>query len=235
MIDARKLARIRRRIVGKYLRALGYELSGKEYQAKIGNQLHYILYTQSNPRLGFDVTIALHFDFLPPFRFFLPPYRFASSIEMCSELCAFQRLVRNSDGGQYHEYGETEAVASETLLGTARRAAAGLAEIGARCGDGQRLLELIPPEMLADDLATFRRLLEAPSFDEQNSLSREMRIRQIFPEWFPLVAPTAILLGYLAKHFGPLGRVADYVAIAKSAGLNDLHAPYLEELNIRAH
>jgi hypothetical protein len=36
MIDSRKLARIRSRVVGGYLSKLGYAASGKEYLAKLG-------------------------------------------------------------------------------------------------------------------------------------------------------------------------------------------------------
>ena len=36
MIDSRKLARIRSRVVGGYLSKLGYAASGKEYLAKVG-------------------------------------------------------------------------------------------------------------------------------------------------------------------------------------------------------
>jgi hypothetical protein len=114
-------------------------------------------------------------------------------------------------------------------------AAEGLAELASICGDGRRLLELISPEALENDLAVFHRLLQATTFKEQDRLSNGMQIRRLLPGWYPLVAPTAILLGYLARHFGRLNRVVSYVAVAKSAGLNDLHLPYIEELTIRIH
>jgi len=46
-------------------------------------------------------------------------------------------------GASTMKYGETEAAAAEMLRDIAVRAATGLDEIGAVCGDGRRLLELI--------------------------------------------------------------------------------------------
>ena len=72
MIDSRKLARIRNRVVGGYLSKLGYSTSGKEYLAKVGPQLRYVSFSAAKFRKAFDVSIALHFDFLPPFEFVWP-------------------------------------------------------------------------------------------------------------------------------------------------------------------
>src|SRR5262245_46289717 len=188
MIDARQPARIRRRVVGGYLRELGYELSNKEYVAKVGPHLRYISFCQANYRLGFDVSIALRFDFLPSFSFAVWPGA-PVPIEMCSALCAFQRLVRTRDGRQYYEYGKTEAAAEEMLHDIAVRAAAGLDEIGSICGDGRNLLGLISPQILRDDLHVFKDLLDAGTIEEQARLSKCMRIRQLLPEWYPHVTP----------------------------------------------
>jgi hypothetical protein len=144
MIDSRKLARIRRRVVGSYLSDEGYAVSGKEYFAKVGHQLRYVRFCAAKYGKAFEVHITLHFDFLPPFEFAVWPGAPIPS-EMCSELCAFQRLVRNDAGGQYYKYAETEDAAAAMLHDIAVKAAAGLDEVGAICGDGQRLIELIPP------------------------------------------------------------------------------------------
>lgn len=169
MIDSRKLARIRRRVVGGYLHGLGYEPSTREYLAKVGPQLRYVSFGRGYSK-NFDVSIALHFDFLPPFAFAVWPGAPVPA-EMCSELCAFQRLVRSRSGSQYYEYGETEAAAAEMLGDIAVRVAAGLDEIGSTCGDGRRLIELISPKRLADDLDVFRSLLLAPQ-SRNNLVSR---------------------------------------------------------------
>src|SRR5215470_1008709 len=119
MIDSRKLARIRSRVVGGYLSKLGYSTSGKEYLAKVGPQLRYVSFSAAKYGKAFDVSIALHFDFLPSFKFTIRcrmlPLSFSFPGEMCSQFCAFERLVRSHDGRQYYEYGETEAAASEIL------------------------------------------------------------------------------------------------------------------------
>ena len=230
MIDARKLARIRHRVAGDYLSGLGYELSNKDYFAKIGPQLRYVSFGRGNYRLGFDVSVALHFDFLPPFDFAVWPGARVPA-EMCSERCAFSRLVRNHKGGQYYKYGETEAEAAEVLRDIAQRAATGLHEIGATCGDGQGLLAVVSPRVLADDLDVFRRLLRAPTIEEQSRLSDGMRIRQLLPEWYPHIAPTAILLGYLARQYRRNDLVPAYVAVARDAGLKREHMPYVEDLH----
>jgi hypothetical protein len=149
---------------------------------------------------------------------------------MCSELCAFQRLVRNN-GSQYYEYGEAkEEEAAEMLRDIAERVARGLDEIGGVCGDGQRLLELISPRVLADDLAIFKRLLKAGSIEEQSRLSDSMQIRQLMPEWYPHIADTGILLGYLASRYGRLDLIPAYVAVAKGGRLEHGHLAYIEEL-----
>jgi hypothetical protein len=67
MIDSRKLARVRRRVVGGYLSELGYSVSGKEYLAKVGPHLRYVSFSAAKYGKAFDVSIALHFEFLPPF------------------------------------------------------------------------------------------------------------------------------------------------------------------------
>ena len=113
MIDSKKLARIRRRVVGGYLHGLGIEPSKREYLAKVGPQLRYVSFGRGYSK-NFDVSIALHFDFLPPFALAVWPGAPVPA-EMCSELCAFQRLVRSHSGSQYYEYGETEAAAAEML------------------------------------------------------------------------------------------------------------------------
>jgi hypothetical protein len=232
MIDARKLARIRRRVAGGYLHGLGYEPSNKEYLANFGPQLRYVSFGRGDYRLGFDVSIALHFDFLPPFDFAV--WRGAPvPAEMCSERCAFNRLVRNHNGGQYYKYGATEAEAAELLGDIAQRAAAGLDEIGSTCGDGQRLLELVSPQELADDLDVFRSPLRAPTIEEQSRLSDSMQIRRLLPEWYPHVADTAILLGYLARHYGRHDLIPAYVEVAQEAGLEQKHVPYVKDLQRR--
>lgn len=232
MIDSKKLARIRNRVVGGYLSKLGYAASGKEYLAKVGPQLRYVSFSAAKYGKAFDVSIALHFDFLPPFKFAVWPGARIPG-EMCSELCAFQRLVRSHDGRQYYEYGETEAAASEMLRDIAVRAATGLDEIGAVCGDGRRLLELISPQVLAVDLTVFKRLLEAPTIEEQTRLSARMRIRQLLPEWYPHITPTAILLCYLAHHHARSDLIPGYLAVAPEDSIKADEAPYFEDLRRR--
>lgn len=231
MIDSRKLARIRSRVVGGYLSKLGYAASGKEYLAKVGPQLRYVSFSAAKYGKAFDVSIALHFDFLPPFKFVWPGARIPG--EMCSQLCAFQRLVRSHDGRQYYEYGETEAAAAEMLRDIAVRAATGLDEIGAVCGDGRRLLELISPQVLAVDLTVFKRLLKAPTIEQQDRLSASMRIRQLLPEWDPHITPTAILLGYLAHHYTRSDLIPEYLAVATEHRIKADEAPYFEDLRRR--
>ena len=68
MIDSRKLARIRRRVVGSYLSDKEYAVSGKEYFAKVGQQLRYVRFCAAKYGKAFEVHITLHFDFLPPLR-----------------------------------------------------------------------------------------------------------------------------------------------------------------------
>jgi hypothetical protein len=233
MIDSRKLARIRRRVVGSYLSEKGYAVSGKEYFAKVGHQLRYVRFCAAKYGKGFDVHIALHFDFLPPFEFAVWPGAPMPS-EMCSELCAFQRLMRNNAGGQHYEYARTEAEAAAMLNDIAVKAAAGLDELGAICGNGQRLMELIPPQVLWADLAIFERLLQASTIEEQNRLSASMRIRQLVPEeWSLHVTPTLILLGYLARYYQRADLIPAYLKIAPMDRLNAKEAPYIEDLRRR--
>jgi hypothetical protein len=152
---------------------------------------------------------------------------------MSSQLCAFQRLVRSHGGRQYYEYGETEAAAAQMLGDIAVRAAKGLDEIGAVCGDGQRLVELISPQVLAADLSVFKRLLAAPTIQEQDRLSASMRIRQLLPKWHPHVTPTAILLGYLAREYGRSDLIHAYLAVAPENWVKAREAPYFEDLRRR--
>ena len=94
-----------------HLHGLGYEPSKKEYRAKVGLQLRYVSFDVAKYGKAFDVSIALHFDFLPPFDFPVWPGARIPA-EMCGQLCAFQRLVRSHSGSQYYECGETEAAAA---------------------------------------------------------------------------------------------------------------------------
>jgi hypothetical protein len=233
MIDSRKLARIRRRVVGSYLSDKEYAVSGKEYFAKVGQQLRYVRFCAAKYGKAFDVHIALHFDFLPPFEFAVWPGAPIPS-DMCSERCAFQRLVRNNAGGQYYKYAETEDAAAAMLHDIAVKAAAGLDEVGAICGDGQRLIELIPPEVLWADLAIFERLLQASTIEEQIRLSASMRIRQLVPkEWYLHITPTLILLGYLARYYRRADLISAYLKIAPMDRVNAKEALYIEDLRRR--
>jgi hypothetical protein len=140
--------------------------------------------------------------------------------------------VRN-DGRQYYEYAETEAAAADMLRDIAVRAATGLDEIGRFCGDGQRLLELISPQALAADLAVFKRLRRAPTIEGQARLSDSMRIRQLLPEWRPHVISTAILLGYLARHYGRCDLIPAYLAVAPTDWIEARQASYFDDLRRR--
>ena len=238
MINSKKLARIRRRVVGSYLSEKGYAVSGKEYFAKVGHQLRYVRFSAAKYGKAFDVNIALHFDFLPPFEFAVWPGAPIPS-EMCSELCAFQRLVRNNAEGQYHKYAETEAEAEAMLHDIAVKAAAGLDEIGAICGDGQRLMELITPEVFWADLAIFERLLRADTIEEQNRLSISMRIRQLVPhEWHLHITPTLILLGYLARYHRRADLIPAYLKLAPKDQVrregSALHRRFTQALDVMA-
>jgi hypothetical protein len=102
VIDSKKHARIRSRVVGGYLSQLGYVGSGKEYSAKVGPQLRHVSFSPAKYGKAFDIGIALHFDFLPLRARCLA--RRADSGEMCSQLCAFQRLVRSHGGRQHSAY-----------------------------------------------------------------------------------------------------------------------------------
>jgi hypothetical protein len=238
MIDARKLASLRRKAANGPLHDAGYRPSRSQYLAKVGCQLRYInlgpsvtIGWQKEQRRVFEASIALHFDFLPPFAFGVWP---GAPIphEMCAELCAFKRLVRNHSGGQYYEYGHlAESEAIDLLRDVSARAVSGLEEIGLACGgNGQQLLGLISPQVLADDLEVFRRLLRASTIEEQDGLSDSMQIRQLLPGWHPHVAPTAILLAYVARRYARPELVPAYIAVARRAGLEQLHMPYIHDL-----
>lgn len=227
MINTAQFARVRRRVVGGCLSKLGYTASGKEYTANFGLHLRYVTFSTAFGK-WFDVSIALHFEFLPPFKFAVW-YGARIPSEMCGQLSSFQRLVRN-DGKQYYDFPETETAAADLLQDVAIRAAKGLDEIAAICGDGQRLLELISPQVLAADLAVFRQLRQAPTMEEQHRLSSSMRIRQLFPEWHPHIVPTAILLGYLARHYGHRDLIPAYIAVAPTDLIEAREAPYLDDL-----
>lgn len=232
MINTTQFARIRRRIVGSCLSKLGYAALGKEYSAKFGPQLRYVTFSTAFGK-WFEVSIALHFEFLPPFDFAVWPGARVPS-KMCSELCAFQRHVRN-DGKQYYHFPETEIAAADLLKDVAIQAAMKLDEVGATCGDGQRLLELISPQVLATDLAVFRQLRKAQTIEEQRRLSDSMRIRQLLPEWCPHIVPTAILMGYLASHFGHTDLIPAYISVAPNDLIEPKQAPYLEDLRGRVN
>ena len=157
------------------------------------------------------------------------------SISPCtSTSCPPSSLVRNNAGGQYYKYAETEDAAAAMLHDIAVKAAAGLDEVGAICGDGQRLIELIPPEVLWADLAIFERLLQASTIEEQIRLSASMRIRQLVPEeWYLHITPTLILLGYLARYYRRADLISAYLKIAPMDRVNAKEALYIEDLRRR--
>jgi hypothetical protein len=66
MIDSRKLARIRSRVVGGYLSKLGYAATGKEYLAKLGPQLRYVSFSPAKTARPLS-------QYRPALRFFFRP------------------------------------------------------------------------------------------------------------------------------------------------------------------
>jgi hypothetical protein len=58
MLDSRKIARIRHRVVGNYLSEKGYAVSGKEYFAEVGHQLRYVRFCAAKYGKAFDACLS---------------------------------------------------------------------------------------------------------------------------------------------------------------------------------
>jgi hypothetical protein len=71
----------------------------------------------------------------------------------------------------------------------------------------------------------FKRLCEAPTIEQQDRLSASMVIRQLLPEWYPHIIPTAILLGYLAHHYGRSELIPPYLAVTSGEWIETHEAP----------
>lgn len=230
MIDPRKLSTIRKRVMKSRLEPLGFELVKSQWVSSRNAQLLFVSFEPEKYGNGFDVQVGLHLDYLPPFAFQAWPGAAVPS-GMRREVCAFQRLVRTRQGQQYYEYGETEAEAEEMLSDIADRIVMVFDTIGKTVGDGKPLLESIRPDLLANDLQTFKTIFSANSVAEQAIISDSMRIRQLFPDWFPHITPMAILMAYIARHFSEDALAKQYLDVAKASGLEKKHLPYWETLS----
>jgi hypothetical protein len=62
-----------------------------------------------------------------------------------------------------------------------------------------------------------------------------MRIRQLLPEWHPHITPTAILLSYLARHYGRSDLITAYLAVPPKDWIKAREAPYIEDLRMLLH
>ncbi len=208
---------------------LGFELVKSEYVRKRDAQLMFVTFSAEKYGHGFDVNVALHFDYLPPFTFQSWPGA-PIPTDMGSELCAFQRLIRGAKGNQYYEYGKTEADAEKMVSKIADRIELALDAIGETVGDGRPLLNVITPDVLVRDFQTFTEMFSAESIEEQDRISDSMQIRQLFPDWNPHVVPTAILMAYIARHFSQDALAARYVDVAHASRPEHHHLSYLDAL-----
>jgi hypothetical protein len=235
MIDGKQFASVRKRVLREQLVERGFTQVNSEYVENGNGQLRFVRLAAQKHGHGFDVQISLHLDFLPSFSFMVWPGAPIPKA-MCSELSAFNCLIRSPTGAQYYEYGASVEDAERILVEVVGRALERLGQFGELVGDGVPLIKLITPEVLTTDLQLFAELRNARTIEEQNEFSGRMAIRQLIPDWTPHVAPTAIILAFIARHYGFTGLTRQYVDVAKLSDqkffMTSRHKPYIEEIDV---
>jgi hypothetical protein len=228
MIHSRHFAAARKRVLKATMGPHGFRAEGSELVCRIGPTIQYVAFGAVKFGHGFDVRLAVHWDYLPPFAFRNWPGA-PMPKQMCHWLAAFQSLLRREDGSQHYEYGESVAEAEAIVEAIARRAKARLDDFSRRAGDGRPLLELLAPDVLADDLSKFD-TIDWSVTRRAMKIVEGLEVSRRLPEWWHLIPSTAAVMAHIAKHFGRNDLVTAYVAISRTRSNDDRHLATLADL-----
>jgi hypothetical protein len=226
MIDAAAFRRIRRRVMKNVAPEFSERKSFYTRQTK-DSQLHCIEFASGKWGNEFSVDIGIHFEHLPSFEAFGDT---PNPEHPEPDTCCFKRRWRNSAKEQLFPYGDSNDDAERLITTIVDECLNTFDEFNAAWGNGESLLEKLPPDTLASDAAIFKQLMDCPDLEERDRISDTMAIRTLFPGWLPHVSPMCVMLAYFASEFRDSQGVSDYIAITSAPGQGHIMLPRAQSL-----
>jgi hypothetical protein len=226
MMDASAFRRIRRRVM-KRVAPDFCERKAVYIRETAKGQLHCIEFAPGRFGNEFSVDMGVHFSGLPSFEAFGHKPK-AQHPE--PDTCCLQRRWRDSANQQLLPYGDSNDDAERLITTIVVDCLRLLDTFNSTWGNGEALLDQLPPSTLVADAAIFKRLLDCADLQERERLSGSMTIRSLLPGWFPHVSPMSIMLAYFAKEFRESDGVCDYLAITAAPGQGHIMAPRARSL-----
>lgn len=221
MIDAPKFRRIRRRMMKDI--APDFSESKNVYTRQTENsQLHCIEFATGKWGNEFCVDIGIHFTYLPSFEVFSP---LKKPQHPQPETCCLKRRWRNGNNEQLFPYGNSDDDAEQLITQIVTDCIHTFDEFDSAWGNGEALLDQLPAKTLAVDAKTFKRMLDCPDLEQRGRISDSMKIRSMFPGWFPHVSPMCMMLAFIAREFRDSRGVTDYIAITSAPGQGHIMLP----------
>ncbi|MFN9291882.1 MAG: hypothetical protein ACK6EB_27720 [Planctomyces sp.] len=226
MIDATAFRRVRRRV----MKSVAPQFSERKciYTVETEqSQLHCIEFASGKWGNEFSVDIGIHFRHLPSFEAF-------GHMPRCQhpepDTCCLKLRWRNSANEQIFSYGDSNDDAEELIQTIVADCLATFDEFNSTWGNGEPLLERLPPQALAADAAIFKQLMDCPDLKERDRISDTMAIRRLLPGWLPHVSPMCVMLAYFAKEFHDSQGVSEYLAITTAPGQGHIMLPRAQSL-----
>ena len=221
MINAAAFRRIRRRV----MKNVAPEFSERKTiytHETVERQLHCIEFASGKWGNEFSVDIGIHFSRLPSFEAFghTPKPEHPQP-----DTCCLKRRWRNFANEQLFPYSNSNDDAEQLITTIVHDCLRVFDTFNSNWGNGESLLDQLPPDILASDAAIFKRLMDCPDLQEQERLSDSMTIRALLPGWLPHVSPMCILLAYFAREFRQSHGVSEYISITGAPGQGHIMLP----------
>jgi hypothetical protein len=226
MIDSTTFNRVRRRVMKRL--APDWVAQKSTYSRETPElQVHCIEFAPGKWGGEFSVDLGMHFTYVPSFEAFayMPVVRHPQP-----DTCCLHRRWRNDDNGQLFPYGESAEEAEQFAAFVVNDCLDAFGQINDQWKNGRPLLDKLPPKTMKSDAVIFKQLMDCPDLEERDRISETMAIRQLFPGWFPHVAPMCIMLAHIAARFGATNIISEYLAITQSPGQGHIMSPRAEWL-----
>jgi len=179
----------------RLLEPQGFEFHNGEFVArKDYGQLWFLRSLFSGVKDHYVIEIGVHFSFVSPFRFTQWPGAGPTNVHGVDGSFLSSRV--HDEAGKHVFSHEVDKLQSEQQLRHVISVACEMLETAAATiGDGQHLLELIPPESLHADL---------------DKLPYQTHCWQLFSGWQPNAAAIGLMLCHVCRHYGEQARFAEY-------------------------
>jgi len=185
-------------------------------------QLHCIEFASGKWGNEFSVDIGIHFSLLPSFEAFSHTPK---PEHPQPDTCCLKRRWRNSANEQLFAYGASNDDAEQLITTIVKDCLSTFDKFNSTWGNGESLLDQLPPDALASDAAIFKQLMDCPDLQQRERLSDSMTIRGLLPGWHPHVSPMCAMLAYFAKEFRHSKGVSDYISITAAPGQGHIMLP----------